>query len=216
MKVNTVLFDLDGTLINTNDIIIETFKEVFKKYVPSLEFDLELFKGFIGPSLEQTFSSYGFDSKTVVEMINYYRDFYKKNEFDYFEIYPNVREVLRILKDKGYYLGIVTTKFKEAAMPSFLHYGLDEYFDCFVALDDVSNPKPDPEPVLLAMSKVPAKGAIMIGDNQGDILAGKNASVYSCGVGWSFKGRKYLEEVEPDFMIDDMYGLLDILEKLNG
>jgi len=214
MKVNTVLFDLDGTLIDTNDIIIESFKYTFKTHVPEVEFDLNLFKSFIGPSLQQTFSEY-VDDETIKLMIKSYRDYYKANEFDYFSIYPNVISVLKELKNKGFNLGIVTTKFKEAAWPSFTHYGLDEYFDCFIALDHVENPKPHREPVDLALSKFEHTGAIMVGDNQGDILAGKNANIYSCGVAWSFKGKEYLEKVNPDFMIDDMTDLLTILDSLN-
>lgn len=215
MKVNTVLFDLDGTLIDTNGIIMAAFKHTFETYVPEVEYDIELFKSFIGPSLQATFSKY-VDEETVQLMIKEYRDYYTKNEFDYFEIYPNVLEVVKELKEKGYNLGIVTTKFEEAAMPSFTHYGLEAYFDCFVALDHVENPKPNREPIDVALSQLNHTGAIMIGDNRGDILAGKNAGIYSCGVAWSFKGREYLEEVNPDYMLEDMTDLLGIMEELNA
>lgn len=215
MKVNTVLFDLDGTLIDTNSIIIESFKKTFEKFVPELEFDLDLFKSFIGPSLQQTFGNY-VDEATIQLMIDEYRDFYVKNEFDYFEIYPNVMKVIKELKKQGYLLGIVTTKFKEAAWPSFSHYKMDEYFDCFVALDHVENPKPNREPIDVALAQLDHTGAIMIGDNRGDILAGKNAGILSCGVAWSFKGKEYLEEVNPDYMLNDMQDLLEILEELNA
>lgn len=214
MKVNTVLFDLDGTLIDTNGIIMASFKNCFEKFVPEVEYDVELFKTFIGPSLEQTFTNY-VDEETVQLMIDEYRDYYKKNEFDYFEIYPNVIETLKELKARGIYMGIVTTKFSEAAMPSFNHYDLGQYFDCFVALDHVKNPKPDREPIDKALSQVPHTGAIMVGDNKGDILAGKNAGIYSCGVAWTFKGRDYLESANPDYMLEDMTDLIKIVDDLN-
>ncbi|XMB85671.1 pyrophosphatase PpaX [Mycoplasmatota bacterium WC44] len=214
-KVDTLLFDLDGTLIDTNEIIIESFKNVFSKYVPDLEFDIDVFKGFIGPSLHQTFSSY-VKEELVEEMIKEYRRYYIENEFDYFEIYPNVINVVKQLKEEGYNLGIVTTKFKEAAWPSYTHYELDKYFDVFIALEHVSNPKPHREPIDIALSHFKHTGVIMVGDNQSDILAGKNASIYTCGVAWTFKGRKHLEEVNPDYMIDDMNDLLEILGELNG
>lgn len=215
MKVNTVLFDLDGTLIDTNGIIMESFKQAFLEYVPEVEYDEELFKTFIGPSLQQTFSKY-VDEETVQKMIDKYREFYKDNEYDYFEIYPNVLEVVKELKSRGFNLGIVTTKFEEAAMPSFTHFGLEPYFDCFIALDHVVNPKPNREPIDLALSHFDHTGAIMIGDNQGDIMAGKNAGILSAGVAWSYKGREYLEKVNPDYMLEDMKELLDILDELNG
>ncbi|XMB66826.1 pyrophosphatase PpaX [Mycoplasmatota bacterium zrk1] len=215
-KVNTLLFDLDGTLIDTNEIIIESFKDVFREYVPNLDFDLEVYKGFIGPSLYQTFSSYIKDEEVIQKMIHHYREYYKSNEFDYFKIYPNVLDVIIKLKEEGYNLGIVTTKYKEAAWPSFTNYELDKYFDIFISLDDVEKPKPDREPIDKALEKLDNTGAIMIGDNQGDILSAKNAEIYSCGVAWTFKGKEHLLKVNPDFMIDDMYDLFDILEKLNA
>lgn len=215
MSINTILFDLDGTLIDTNEIIIESFKKAFEKYVPTVEFDLDLFKSFIGPSLKQTFSAYVEDD-VVMKMIEEYRDYYKKNEFDFFSIYPNVVEVIKNLKEQGFNLGIVTTKYKEAAWPSFTHYGLDEYFDCFVALDHVENPKPHREPIDVALAQLNHNGAMMVGDNRGDIMAGKNAGILTCGVAWSFKGKEYLEAVNPDYMINDMNDLLKILEDLNG
>ncbi len=215
MKVNTVLFDLDGTLIDTNGIIMASFKNVFAKFVPSLEYEENLFKSFIGPSLQQTFSQYVDDEKIQL-MIDEYRRFYKENEFDYFEIYPNVIETLKELKARGISTGIVTTKFKEAALPSFNHYELGQYFDCFVALDHVIKPKPDREPIDKALMQLPHTGAIMVGDNKGDIFAGKNAGIYSCGVAWSFKGKEYLETANPDYMLEDMTDLLGILDELNA
>jgi len=215
MKINTVLFDLDGTLIDTNGIIIAAFKHTFETFVPEVEYDLEVFKSFIGPSLHETFGKY-VDKETVLEMIKEYRNYYTKYEFDYFKIYPNVLEVLKELKKRGYLLGIVTTKYEEAARPSFDHYEMGQYFDCFVALDHVKNPKPNREPIDVALAQLNHTGAIMIGDNQGDVLAGQNAGILSCGVGWSFKGREYLEAVNPDYMLNDMYDLLDILDKLNA
>ncbi len=215
-KVDTILFDLDGTLIDTNEIILKSFESVFNKYVPEFEYDLETYKGFIGPSLYDSFYAYFKEEETIQNMIKHYRKFYVENEFDYFEIYPNVVEVIKELKKQGYNLGIVTTKFKEAAWPSFTHYGLEEYFDVFVALEDVEKPKPDREPVDKALSQLKHTGAIMVGDNQSDVLSGNNAGIYSCGVAWSFKGKENLLKVNPDFMIEDMKDLYEILEKLNA
>jgi len=214
-KVDTLLFDLDGTLIDTNAIIIESFKHTFNKYVPDFKFDIELFKTFIGPTLEETFTKHA-NKEFVSDMINEYRKFYKENEYDYFKIYPNVLEVISKLKEEGYNLAIVTTKFKESAWPSFTHFGLNKYFDVFIALDHVEKPKPNREPIDKALAKFEHSGAIMIGDNQGDLLAGKNAGIFSCGVAWSFKGMKHLLKVNPDFMIEDMKDLFTILDKLNA
>ena len=216
-KLDTILFDLDGTLINTNDIIVRSFRATFNRHFPEVEVTNEMIHSYIGPTLEQTFSEYTSDPFLIQDMIDSYREFYVVFEIGNFEIYPDVIEVVTDLKEKGYNLGILTSKFKVAAWPSFTHYHLEEVFDSFTALDDVEHPKPHRNAVETALANFPHhKEAIMIGDNQGDILAGKNAGIYSAGVAWALKGRDHLLEVEPDFMLEnmkDIYRVLDEIER---
>jgi len=216
-KIDTILFDLDGTLINTNEIILRSFEETFRVHFPEISLNRETIATFIGPTLTQTFSSYSDDLFQIQDMIETYRTYYKTYEMGLFEIYDDVYEVLSDLHKKGYNLAIVTSKFKEAAWPSFTFYGLDTLFPVFIALDDVENPKPHEEPVLKALSMFPNhKKAIMIGDNQGDILSGKNAGIYSAGVAWSFKVSAFLMQANPDFMLanmKDIYRILKIIDE---
>ena len=214
-KIDTVLFDLDGTLINTNEIIIQSFKYTFDTHFPEVEIDRDKILTFIGPTLQQTFSDYTNDPFLIQDMINSYRTYYVENEMGLFEIYPKVIEVVSQLKEEGYNLGIVTSKFKEAAWPSFTFYELDKIFDVFVSLDEVEYPKPNRNPIDVALSHFDSpKGAIMIGDNKGDILAGKNAGIYSAGVSWSIKGAAYLMQAEPDFMLADMNDVFRVLNQI--
>jgi pyrophosphatase PpaX len=149
-------------------------------------------------------------------MIQAYRTYYKANEHLYYSIYPNVIDVLTTLKAQGYYLGVVTSKFRDSAMPSMVHYGIDSLMDVIVGLDDVTKAKPDREPVDLALSQLPShSGAIMIGDNATDVQSGQNAGIYSAGVAWAFKGRDALIAVNPDYMLEDMTDLYEILNELN-
>ncbi|AIO18268.1 Pyrophosphatase PpaX [Candidatus Izimaplasma bacterium HR1] len=216
-KLDTILFDLDGTLINTNDVIIRSFRSTFDRHFPDVSITDEDIHTFIGPTLEQTFGNYTKDPFEIQDMINSYREFYVIYEVGNFEIYPDVVEVVKDLKVKGYNLGILTSKFKEAAWPSYTHYGLEKIFDSFTSLDEVEFPKPHRNSVDVALSNFDnPKGAIMIGDNQGDILAGKNAGIYSAGVAWSFKGALHLMEVEPDFMLRDMKDIYRVLRIIEG
>jgi len=216
-KLDTILFDLDGTLINTNEIIIRSFFSSFKRHFPDLSLSREKVITFIGPTLHETYRTYTNDPSLIEAMINSYREFYLEYEIGNFEIYPQVEEVIKDLHKLGYNLGIVTSKFKIAAWPSFTYYGLEKYFNVFIALDDITYPKPNKEPVLKALSRFPSHNkAIMIGDNQGDILAGKNAGIYSAGVAWSLKGKRHLNKVNPDFMLSDMkdiYRIIKIIDK---
>lgn len=212
-KIDTILFDLDGTLINTNEIIIRSFESTFKRHFPTLELSREVIGTFIGPTLQETFGCYTKDPFVIDDMIKTYREFYVDYEIGNFEIYPQVLEVVTSLKEQGYNLCIVTSKFRVAAWPSFTYYGLENIFDEFVALDDVEKPKPHRNPIDVALSHFPNhKEAIMIGDNQGDILAGKNAGIYSAGVAWSLKGSIHLMEVNPDFMLADMNDIFRVIK----
>lgn len=216
-KLDTILFDLDGTLINTNDIIIRSFRSTFDRHFPNVLVTDEEIHSFIGPTLEQTFGEYTKDPFVIQDMINSYREYYVVYEIGNFQIYPDVLKVVTDLKEKGYRLGILTSKFKEAAWPSFTHYGLENVFDSFTALDDVEHPKPHRNAVDVALGNFPNhKQAIMIGDNQGDVLAGKNAGIYSAGVAWSFKGAAHLMEVEPHFMLSDMNDIYRVLNIIEG
>jgi pyrophosphatase PpaX len=216
-KLDTIIFDLDGTLIDTNDIIIRSFRSTFDRHFPEVEVTNYQIHSFIGPTLEQTFSDYTNDPFEIQDMIDSYREFYVKYEVGNFQIYPDVIEVVKDLKEKDYNLAILTSKFKVAAWPSFTHYNLDQIFDVFVSLDDVEFPKPHKNAVETVLSHFPeSKTAIMIGDNQGDILAGKNAGIYSAGVAWSLKGKEHLMEVQPDFMLEsmnDIYRVISIIEE---
>lgn len=215
-KVDTILFDLDGTLIDTNNIILRSFRSTFDRHFPDILVTDETIHSFIGPTLQQTFGSYTKDPFVIQDMINSYREFYVVYEIGNFEIYPDVLEVVTELKKRGYNLGILTSKFKVAAWPSYTHYGLEKIFDSFTALEDVVYPKPHRNSVDVALSHFPNhKQALMIGDNQGDILAGKNAGIYGVGVAWSFKGSAHLMKVKPDFMLanmKDIYRVLTIIE----
>ena len=212
-KLDTILFDLDGTLINTNEIIIDSFQSTFDTHFPGMVLSREKIMTFIGPTLHDTFSDYTNNPFTIQAMIESYREYYVEFEFGNFEIYPGVIDTIKELYKIGYNLGIVTSKFKEAAWPSFTHYNLDNYFSVFVALDDVKTPKPSREPIDVALSRFPSfTNSIMIGDNRGDIMAGKNAGIYSAGVAWSLKGSAHLMSVNPDFMLSDMNDIFRILK----
>jgi pyrophosphatase PpaX len=212
-KLNTILFDLDGTLIDTNEIIIKSFEAVFQEHFPSISLSRNKILTFIGPTLYETFGHYTKDPFKMEAMVQSYRKYYRENEFQFFKIYPGVIDTLKELKDQGYNLGIVTSKYKDAAWPSFTYYNLNEVFDVFIALDDIKAPKPNKEPVLKALKQFDnVQKAIMIGDNKGDILAGKNAGIYSAGVSWSLKGSSHLMEESPDFMLKDMNDIFRIIK----
>lgn len=210
-KTTTILFDLDGTLIDTNELIIQSFLHTLQHYYPD-QYKREDVIPFMGPTLVETFG--GMNPDQVEEMIKTYRAFNISNHDLLVKEFEGVKETVIALKEKGYKIGIVTSKMSDVVMKGLKLTELDPYFEIIVALDHVEKAKPDPGPVRMALEKLQSspEEAIMVGDNHHDILGGKNAGVRTAAVAWSIKGRDYLAEYQPDYMLENMTDLLSILE----
>ncbi|MEK4669041.1 pyrophosphatase PpaX [Niallia taxi] len=210
-KINTLLFDLDGTLIDTNELIISSFLHTLDFYYPG-KYIREDVIPFMGPTLMETFGS--IDAKRAEEMAAKYRAYNLENHDRIVTIFEGVYDTIKILKENGYKIAIVTTKLSDVVDMGLKLTKLDEFFDVIVALDHVTKAKPDPEPVLMALEKLGSspEEAIMVGDNSHDILAGKNAGTKTAGVAWTLKGREFLASLEPDYLLDNMRDLLSIVE----
>lgn len=209
MKLTTILFDLDGTLINTNDLIIESFLHTLNHYYPG-KYEKEDVLPFMGPTLTETFSS--MDPEKTEEMITVYRKFNHEQHDLLVKEFDTVYETVRTLKENGFKLGIVTTKILDTTRMGLDLTNLGQFFEVVVTMDDVTHAKPDPEPVLLALEKLGSlpEESIMIGDNHHDIDAGKNAGTLTAGVAWSAKGAEHLMGYKPDYMLNRMSDLLEI------
>lgn len=211
MKTTALLFDFDGTLLNTNELIVQTFMQIFDEKFPG-KYSTQDCLQFIGPSLKQTF-----DEITPGEtdaMIAKYKEWNAANHDALVTSYDAVLETLEALHAMGIKLAIVSTKSSEGLARGLTVLKAAHLFEVIVGADDVERVKPHPEPVLLALEKlgVSKEQAIMIGDNSHDIEGGKNAGVRTAGVAWSVKGVDYLNRYEPTYMLHHMRDLLDIVK----
>src|SRR5699024_3866917 len=152
MSIETVLFDLDGTLIDTNELIQVSFEYTFKKY--NYAFTREEILKFNGPPLWDTFHQ--LNPESAEEMMKTYQDRNHAHHEQYLKIYPNVLETVKSLKEAGYKLGIVTSKKKAGVDLGLNITGLGQYFDTIITVDDVIHPKPHPESVVKAMRALDA------------------------------------------------------------
>lgn len=215
MKINTILFDLDGTLVDSNELILESFRRTFVKYDPTKTYSKALLLEMMGPPLYETFSAVTRDESIIQEMIDYYRKIYVEIEFDYVKLYPHTIEMLSYFKNKGYNLAIVTTKFLVSAVPSIEEFHINDYIDVVISLDDVKNHKPHPEPVLAALQRFKnVEKAVMVGDNFTDLESGKAAGILTCGLEWSFK-KDTLLQTNPTFWIHSFKDLITQIEEYN-
>ncbi|MFS0636584.1 pyrophosphatase PpaX [Mesobacillus foraminis] len=209
-KIDTVLFDLDGTLIDTNELIISSFLHTLGHYYPGRYQRADVLP-FLGPSLKETFEA--LNPEGYEGMIKTYREYNLSNHDLLVREFEGVNETVRKLKEENFKLGIVTTKLSDVVAMGLKLTGLDEFFEVIVALDHVQNAKPDPEPINKALDLLgsTADTAMMVGDNHHDILAGKNAGTVTVGVSWSIKGREHLAATHPDYILEKMPDILPIL-----
>ncbi|MBB6453592.1 pyrophosphatase PpaX [Salirhabdus euzebyi] len=212
MSIRTILFDLDGTLIDTNELIIASFTHTLNQYFPD-KYSREEILEFIGPPLKDSFEKVLPDK--VEEMIGVYREHNLHHHDSFVKAYDGVFETMKQLKEEGYQIAIVTTKISETAKRGLAVTNLADYFDVIIGLDHVTHAKPHPEPIIRALEAFNGKASetLMVGDNSHDILAGKNAGVKTAGVAWTIKGREALEKLNPDYMLEHISDLWKIVGK---
>ncbi|UXJ68241.1 pyrophosphatase PpaX [Lysinibacillus fusiformis] len=212
MAVKALLFDFDGTLLNTNELIIQTFMHVLNERFPGQFSPKDCLK-FIGPSLKQTFNDIAPGEEEA--LIAKYRAWNLEHHDELVSQYPDVVSTLEQLKTQGILLAIVSTKRNDTIDRGLSILGATHLFDVRIGTDNVKNVKPDPEPVLLALERlgVGKDDAIMIGDNSHDIEAGHRAGVRAAGVAWAIKGEAYLQQYQPEYILHHMTDLLDIVKE---
>ncbi|MFJ7921613.1 pyrophosphatase PpaX [Lysinibacillus fusiformis] len=212
MAVKALLFDFDGTLLNTNELIIQTFMHVLNERFPGQFSPKDCLK-FIGPSLMQTFNDIAPGEEEA--LIAKYRAWNLEHHDELVSQYPDVVSTLEQLKAQGILLAIVSTKRNDTIDRGLSILGATHLFDVRIGTDNVKNVKPDPEPVLLALERlgVDKDDAIMIGDNSHDIEAGHRAGVRAAGVAWAIKGEAYLQQYQPEYILHHMTDLLDIVKE---
>ena len=209
--MKALLFDFDGTLLNTNDLILDTFMHVLGEKFPG-QYTREDCLRFIGPSLTETFDEV--TPGETEEMIAKYQEFNMAHHDELVKGYDNVVETLQQLHNMGVRMAIVSTKRRSSLARGMKLMNIEHLFETIVGFDDVEHVKPHPEPVLVALERlgVEKDNAIMIGDNHHDIVAGQNAGVQTAGVSWSVKGADYLRTFNPDYMLEHMQDLIEIVK----
>lgn len=215
--VDTLLFDLDGTLLDTRSLIDASFIATFHEYFPDKVLTDEELDSFFGPTLYQSFSRFESDEKKIEEMIKFYREYNLAHHDEMVTYFPGAREMLKTLHQKKYKLGVVSSKKIDLVKHGLDLFGLLDYFDVLIGPDDIKNPKPDPEGILKALDMLKEdreldeikKHALYIGDNKSDIEAAKNAGIRSCGVLY-IKDPSVMLECKPDMVINKLTELISI------
>lgn len=177
-----ILFDLDGTLIDSTEAILESFSVAFETFDSPVPHE-DLIKAEIGHPLDDMFATLGVESTLVDAHVKAYKMHYRKISCAKTVLLPQAREAVELASEHAT-LGVVTTKTAKYSIELLEHMGLMAYFDVLIGREDVENPKPHPEPIFKALSKLQSDKRIhwMIGDTPMDILAAKAANINSVAV----------------------------------
>lgn len=210
MKINCMLFDLDGTLINTNELVIQSFLHTMRVHF-NREHQPQDFIPYFGEPLVTTLER--FAPGQVEELLKTYRAFNLEKHDDLTTHFVGIDETLRQLAENGITLGVVTSKLKATALRGLHLMGLDGYFPVVVAYEDTAIHKPKGEPILKALELLQhdKQGVLYVGDSTYDIRCAHDAGVLSAAVMWSAHARESLLAENPDYAIETPAELLQMV-----
>lgn len=208
MSHHAVVFDLDGTLVDTPRAIVETFTAVFARMGTSAR-EAAAIRATIGLPLEQAFSTLlGIppDDGGVADGVRHYQVLYRELIVPRAKelVFPGVADGLAALRELGFSLAVATSKFHSSAHVLLEGAGLRDRFSVLVGADQVTRPKPDPEmgQVIMRTLGVTAERAVMVGDTTHDLLMAKAAGMRSVAVTYGVHSAPELAACDPTWMAD--------------
>jgi len=209
-KLSAIIFDLDGTLVDSSEAIAECINYALtRKGLPQA--DPQVIKRSIGTPLEEMFAP--FIESDPTDLVPLYREQYKRVFLEKTHLLPGVKEALDSIKKRNYRLAVATTKPRYFADPILEHLGIRAFFDAVAGGEEVSQLKPAPDLLLLAMKRLDAKAheTLCVGDHPVDIAAADSAGIRVICVATGFWGKSELEKQNPAAVIANLQELLPLL-----
>lgn len=203
-RISCVIFDLDGTLTQTNELIFATFNHVTKKYLGKVYSSEEITKMF-GPPEEITIERL-VGIERFPEAIDEFYKFYETHHPRMANAYGGIKEFLEFLKSRKLILAIFTGKGKRTALITLEKIGIKNYFDMIITGSDVINYKPSADGIHKVMTKfgfLPEQ-VLMVGDSVADVKAAHEAGVKIAAVLWDSYGKDKVLEMESDYVFHDV------------
>jgi HAD superfamily hydrolase (TIGR01549 family) len=209
-KFTGVIFDIDGTLTSSNQLIFASFNHIAEKYLGKHFTDKEITQLF-GPTEDVILKQLCPDNYEEVRK-DYY-DFYEANH-SMAALYPGIVEILDFLKHKNILLSIYTGKGRDASIITLKEFHIYDYFDLIITGDEVAEHKPSPEGITLFLDKfnLPKDRVLMVGDAPADINASRAAGVKVASVIWDSYSREKVIALNPDYLFNSVNELKEFLK----
>jgi pyrophosphatase PpaX len=219
-----ILFDLDGTLIDTTDLILQCFHHSWEKVCGFNHSRQSLLKTFGTPlrdAMHRLLLTARADSREarstadldiIDQLLTEYRSYNHANHDSLARPFEGAAEVLAELRRRGYVISVVSSKGRELGLRGLRLCALDSLIDSAVFLEDTAVHKPNPEPILAALDRLkrPADAAAYVGDSRHDMVAARAAGVRSVAALWGPAPRIELESEHPDHSAESVKDLLEI------
>ena len=211
-NISTVVFDLDGTLVQSHTNIYKATMYAFEKLKIVDILPEKQFYNKIGHHFEDIFADFRIVVDDFEKFIKVYKDAYF-DFIDFSELYPNVEKVLDELKVRNLNTALLTTKGQDQADKIIKHFNLSHNFDYVMGRRPGIAHKPAPDMLLHIceeLGNLPSD-VIIVGDTEMDILCGKNAGAKTCGVTYGYRTREDLAKLNPNYLIDSIEDVLQLL-----
>lgn len=206
-RQSSILFDLDGTLIDSVELIVRSYQHATTIHLGE-PLAREAIVPTIGLSLEAILEGLAPGRGPI--LVEIYREYMRANHDALVRPYDGVLETLRALRERGYRLGIVTSKGRPAATLAFRQWALDAYVDVTICAEDAPRTKPAPDPLLAAAAHLGVEPGqcCYIGDTPHDLIAARAAGMPAIAVPWGAGTRQELTAAQPDLWLEAMGDLL--------
>lgn len=196
-----ILFDNDGTLIDTHDLILSSMRHATET-VLGMDLPEERLMAKVGQPLAIQVKDFTADPWEQEEWLRVYREHNHAHHDDAIRAFPGIREALEALSDRGIVMGVVTSKMHALAWRGLELCGLAPYLDCCIGADDCTRFKPDPQPVTLGLAALdlPGNRCFYVGDSPFDLEAGRGAGCRTVAVTWGMFPEDVLLVQSPDLI----------------
>jgi pyrophosphatase PpaX len=207
---DAVVFDLDGTVVDSVELIVVSFQHAFR-VILGREMTREEAIANVGRPLREQMVM--ISPPHADELVTAYREFNHREHDHMLTLYDGILNLLHALQSGGVKLGLVTSKSRYTTQMAFDLTGIECYFDQTVCADECPRNKPCPDPILLCLQRlgVAAARAAYVGDAPADIQAARAAGVRAIGVTWGVFDREVLEAEKPDFLVHTVSELAGML-----
>ncbi len=218
-RIRSVLFDLDGTLVDSERLILASYRHTMREHLGEAPPD-EAWLATMGTPLVAQLRDFAPDEAEAHAMLATYLAHNRRVHDELIRGFPGVAETLAWLRERGYALGVVTSKLSEGALRGMRSCGiLREWFEGIVTASDPVPHKPDPAPVRLALERVgepdPSR-ALFVGDSVWDLRAGRAAGTVTAAALWGPFPRDRLAAEEPDHFLERIEDVRRLLEPVGA